>query len=153
MMNFLLGVFSSIIATGVIVFFGKFLWPNFKDRCLYHGVRVTGSWDVYEVRNGEDVKSGKIELKQQGRLINGTSIRTKTRDGRDSERKFNYSGSISGHQMTLIFDDLQGKNFDTGTYVFIVQNDSKTMIGMTTFHGKTENKIVAEYRVLKKTAC
>lgn len=152
MLSFLLGVISSLVATGIIYFVAKVALPSLKDKWLYNGVRVSGSWDVYEERNGMNIKSGTLELKQVGRIINGTSIRTKTRNGDESQRKFNYSGSISAHQMTLIFDDEKGKNFDTGSYVFIVQNDCKTMIGMTTFHGKPENKIVAEQRTLIKVA-
>lgn len=145
-----MGVLASIVATALIAVIVKWIWPSFKDRCLYNGIRVAGSWDITEVRNGSNVKVGRIELKQQGRLITGTSTRTKTRDGKKSERKFQYHGSICGHQVTLIFEDAQGIGFDTGTYVFIVQNDSKTMIGMATFHGKAENKIVAEPRTLVK---
>jgi len=150
MTDFFMGVLSSIVATALIAAVVKWGWPSFKDKLLYNGVRIAGAWDITEERNGKNVKAGRIELKQQGRLITGTSIRTKTRDGKKSERKFQYHGSISGHQVTLIFEDAKGAGFDTGTYVFIVQNDSKTMIGMTTFHGKTENKIVSEPRTLIK---
>ena len=150
MTDFLMGVLSSITATAIIALVIKWGWPTFKDRCLYGGVRVAGSWDVTEVRDGKTTKSGRIELKQKGRLVTGTSTRTKTRDGKKSERKFYYQGAISGHQLTLVFEDAQGEGFDTGTYVFTVQNDAKTMIGMTTFHGKPENKIVSEQRTLTK---
>lgn len=152
MLSFLLGVLSSLVATGIIYLVARVALPNLKDKWLYNGVRVSGSWDVYEERNGINIKSGTLELKQIGRIIHGSSTRTKTRDGNESQRKFNYFGSISAHQMTLIFDDAKGKDFDTGSYVFIVQNDCKTMIGMTTFHGKPENKIVAEQRTLIKVA-
>lgn len=150
-MDFLLSIISSLAATALVVLLGKFLWPHFKDKCLYQGVRIAGTWEIYEIRNGVELNSGRIEITQLGCVIKGESFRTKTRDGRDSQRKFQYRGLISGHQMTLVFDDAQGKHFDTGTYVFIVQNDSKNMIGMTTFHGKTENKIVSEPRTLRKT--
>lgn len=150
MLNFSLGVLTSLLATGIIYVVQNFIWPNFKDKCLYNGVRVEGIWEVCDIRNGVEITSGSIELKQLGCVINGTSTRIRTREGKDSERKFHYHGLISGHQMTLTFDDAKGKNFDTGSYVFIIQNDSKTMIGMTTFHGKTENRIVAESRILKK---
>ncbi|MGP2415842.1 hypothetical protein ACTUSQ_16955 [Pantoea ananatis] len=152
MLSFLLGVISSIVATVIIYLTVKVALPNLKDKWLYNGVRVSGTWDVYEERNGMKIKSGTLELTQLGRIINGTSTRTKTRDGNESQRRFNYFGSISAHQMTLIFDDVKGKNFDTGSYVFIIQNDCKTMVGMTTFHGKPENKIVAEQRTLIKVA-
>lgn len=152
MLSFLLGVLSSIVATVIIYLVVKVALPNLKDKWLYNGVRVSGTWDVYEERNGIKIKSGTLELTQLGRIINGTSTRTKTRGGNESQRKFNYFGSISAHQMTLIFDDVKGKNFDTGSYVFIIQNDCKTMVGMTTFHGKPENKIVAEQRTLIKVA-
>lgn len=150
MTGFLLGVISSIVATGFIAIVVKWAWPSFKDKCLYNGVRVDGAWEITEVRNGRNVKVGKIEIKQQGRRVTGTSTRTKTRDGKSSERKFHYHGFINGHQLTLIFEDKKGVGFDTGTYVFAVQNDSKTMVGMTTFHGKVENKIVSESRILNK---
>lgn len=63
---------------------------------------------------------------------------------------YSYKGSIHGHQVTLSFEDKKGLGFDAGTYVFIVQNDSNTMVGMATFHGKVENRIVSEPRTLKK---
>lgn len=150
MTEFLMGVFASIMAIVLIAIMVRWIWPSFKDRCLYNGIRVVGSWDIIEVRNGNNIEVGRIELKQQGRLITGTSTRIKTRDGKKSERKFLYRGSICGHQVTLTFEDAQGVGFDTGTYVFTVQNDSKIMIGMATFHGKTENKIVSEPRTLVK---
>lgn len=49
-----------------------------------------------------------------------------------------------------MFEDKKGIGFDTGTYVFIVQNDGNTMVGVATFHGKTENLIVSENRILKR---
>lgn len=148
--GFWVGVLSSLTATAIIYAVFKWAWPSFKDKCLYNGVRVAGSWDVTEERNGEVTKSGRIDLKQTGRIITGTSIRTRTRGGQESQRKFQYHGIISGHQVTLTFEDAQGKGFDTGAYVFIVQNDGKTMVGNTTFHGKPENKIVSESRTLTK---
>ena len=150
MTEFLMGILSSVVATALIAIIVKWGWPTFKDRCLYNGVRVSGRWDITEIRNGRNVKVGRIELEQRGRVITGSSTRTKTRDGKNSVRKFLYHGSINGHQVTLIFEDENGVGFDTGTYVFTVQNDSKTMVGMATFHGKTENRIVSEPRTLTK---
>jgi len=150
MMSLFIGIFGSIIATGIIAFVTQWLWPNFSDKWLYRGVRIEGSWDVIEERNGESVIAGRLELKQQGCRLTGTSTRTKTRDGKNSDRAFNYKGIIRGCQVTLIFEDAQGVGFDTGTYVFTVYNDRKTMVGMSTFHGKPENKIVSEPRVLRK---
>lgn len=152
MNEFLLGVLASIVATALVAIVVKWIWPSFKDRCLYNGIRVVGAWEITEVRNGKNIKVGRIELTQQGRIVKGTSTRTKNRDGRKSERKFHYHGFINGHQVTLIFEDTVGVDFDTGTYVFTVQNDSKTMVGMATFHGKAENKIVSEPRTLIKVA-
>ena len=150
MNEFLMGVLASIVATAVIAIIVKWVWPNFKDRCWYNGIRVAGAWEIIELRNGKNVKVGQIKLTQQGRIVKGTSTRTKTRDGKKSDRKFHYHGFINGHQVTLIFEDAKGVGFDTGTYVFMVQNDAKTMVGMATFHGKTENKIVSEPRALNK---
>ncbi|SDJ46050.1 hypothetical protein SAMN04488540_108113 [Ferrimonas sediminum] len=148
-----MGVFASIVATVVVAIIVKWIWPDFKDRSLYNGIRVEGIWEIIELRNGKNVKVGQIELTQQGRIVKGTSTRTKTRDGKKSERKFHYHGFINGHQATLIFEDAKGVGFDTGTYVFTVQNDAKTMVGMATFHGKAENKIVSEPRTLIKAVC
>ena len=128
----------------------KWLWPSFQDKCLYKGIRVTGAWEISEVRNGKTVKAGKIHLKQKGRVITGSSTRIKRRDGKKSERHFKYHGFTCGKQITLTFEDAKGVGFDTGTYVFMVQNDGTTMLGMATFHGKTENKIVSEPRTLTK---
>ncbi|MBH1926214.1 hypothetical protein I5O94_17275 [Serratia ureilytica] len=150
MIDIISGVVAGILTTVLIALVKNWAWPNFKDTCLYNGVRVEGVWDITEVRNGKNIKAGKIELKQQGRIITGTSTRQKTRDGKNSDRKFQYHGSISGHQITLIFEDARGVGFDTGTYVFTLLNDSKTMVGMATFHGKAENKIVSEERTLSK---
>jgi hypothetical protein len=152
MTSFVVGILGSIIAAGLIALLTKWLWPNFSDKCLYKGVRVEGSWDVIEERSGDSATVGRLELKQQGCRLTGTSTRTKTRDGKSSDRKFNYHGSISGCQLTLIFEDARGIGFDTGTYVFTVYNDGKTMVGMSTFHGKSENKIVSEPRTLRKAA-
>ena len=91
-----------------------------------------------------------MELKQIGRSISVSSVRSKTRDGKKSDRKFSYNGAIYGHQVTLTFEDEKGIGFDTGTYVFTVQNDGKTMVGMATFQGKKENKIISEPRTLTK---
>lgn len=148
--DFLIGTLSGLAATGVATILIKYAWPNFKDRCLYNGIRVNGSWDIIEVRSEKKTKVGRLELNQTGRVITGSSIRTVTRDGKKSERRFRYSGIIHGHQVTLLFDDSKGVGFDTGAYIFTVQNDCKTMIGMTTFHGKKENEVISESRILKK---
>ncbi|MBA4710904.1 MULTISPECIES: hypothetical protein [Citrobacter] len=150
MMDIVIGAVGSLIATGLITFVAKWLWPNINDRCLYKGIRIEGVWDLTEERSGGIETVGKLELKQQGCRLRGTSVRTKTRDGQHSQRKFHYYGSISGNQVTMIFEDAQGVGFDTGTNVFTVYNDGKTMVGMTTFHGKAENKIVSEPRKLLK---
>ncbi|MCO7263437.1 MULTISPECIES: hypothetical protein [Dickeya] len=150
-MSLFVGILGSIIAAAVITLITKWVWPNLSDRCLYRGIRVEGAWDVIEERNGDSVTVGRLNLKQQGCRLNGTSTRTKTRDGKESDRKFNYHGSISGNQITLIFEDARGIGFDTGTYVFTVYNDGNTMVGMSTFHGKAENKIISEQRKLIKT--
>ena len=84
--------------------------------------------------------------------MSGTSQRILTRDGKASDRRFTYTGRIAGEQVTLLFEDQRGRDFDTGTYVFRVQNNCVEMLGMATFHGRRENRIVAEQRVLKKTA-
>ncbi len=149
MTTLLPGVLATLIGSAIIFVF-SWAWPILADRCLYRGIRVDGAWDITEERNGRNVTVGRLELKQVGARIAGNSCRRKTRDGQKSDRTFSYSGSIYGDQVTLLFEDSKGKGFDTGTYVFIVQNDAKTMVGMTTFHGRQENRIVSEPRILKK---
>ncbi|EJR3606046.1 hypothetical protein [Vibrio vulnificus] len=150
MTEFFIGVVASLSATALVALVVKWGWPTFQSNCLYKGVKVAGEWDIVEVRNGKNITAGRITLQQVGSNIAGSSIRSKTRDGKKSERKFSYKGTIFGNQVTLMFEDHKGVGFDTGTYVFTVQNDHKTMIGMATFHGKSENKIVSESRTLKK---
>ncbi len=150
MSDFLVGFLSSITATIFIAIIVKWIWPAFKNKCLYHGIRIDGEWDIVELRNNKNTKVGRIQLNQDGRNVSGSSLRSKTREGKQSERKFEYSGVISGNQITLMFEDSNGVGFDTGTYVFTVLNDKNTMEGMATFHGKKENKIVSEQRTLSK---
>lgn len=150
MENFLVGVISSLSATLVLAIIVKWGWPTFQDQCLYQGVRVDGEWDILEAQNDQIIKVGRIVLRQTGRNILGRSARSLTRDGKASGRKFLYKGTISGNQVTLIFEDSNGVGFDTGTYVFTVFNDQKNMLGVSTFYGKKENKIVSESRRLKK---
>jgi hypothetical protein len=150
MSDFLVGVLSSITATIFIAVIVKWIWPAFKNKCLYNGIRVDGEWDIVELRNNINNKVGRIKLNQDGRHISGSSLRSKTREGKKSERKFEYFGVISGNQITLMFEDSIGVGFDTGTYVFTILNDKKIMEGMATFHGKKENKIVSEPRTLSK---
>ncbi|MCD9543460.1 hypothetical protein GLP24_00975 [Photobacterium carnosum] len=150
MTEFLIGVVASLSATALVALVVKWGWPTFQSNCLYKGVKVAGEWDIVEVRNGKKITAGRITLQQLGSNITGSSIRSKTRDGKKSERKFSYKGTIFGNQVTLMFEDHNGVGFDTGTYVFTVQNDHKSMVGMATFHGKIENKIVSESRTLKK---
>ena len=76
---------------------------------------------VIEERNGKQQRVGKIKLEQTGKHISGESVRSKTRDGKQSNRQFSYEGSIHGHQVTLLFEDKKGVGFDAGTYVFLVQ--------------------------------
>lgn len=150
MENFVIGVISSLSATLIVFLLAKFAWPILRDKLFYTGIRINGSWVIYENRNGEEIQSGKIKLDQKGRKISGESTRSITRDGKQSNREFIYKGSISGNQLTLLFEDKKGLGFDNGTYVFIIQNDGNTMKGMATFHGKMENQIVSESRILKK---
>lgn len=150
MIEFSIAILAGIVTAIIIAAVTKWLWPSFQDKCLYKGIRVAGTWKISEIRNGKTVKSGKIILKQKGRIVTGSSTRTKTRDGKKSERHFKYHGHTCGKQVTLTFEDKKGVGFDTGTYVFTVQNDGHTMLGMATFHGKAENKIVSEPRTLTK---
>ncbi|WP_428239504.1 hypothetical protein [Gynuella sp.] len=150
MLNFLLGVISSLVATLIYIVTVKWIVPSFINKFLYDGITISGSWDVYELQDYKKVKSGRLELEQKGRIVTGTSIRKVTRDGKESNRKFIYHGSISGHQLTLMFEDANGKGFDTGSYIFIVENNLKKMVGRNTFHGKRENEIVSEKRFLVK---
>ncbi|MBE0462095.1 MAG: hypothetical protein ACTIDY_01540 [Halomonadaceae bacterium] len=150
MSEFWVGVAASLIAAGLVYVTRRFLWPVLWERVFYRGVNLSGVWQIVEERNGVSRVVGKIELKQIGRRLTGSSLRSQTRGGESSNRKFAYTGSMHGHQATLLFEDQKGVGFDVGTYVFIVQNDGNTMIGNTTFHGKTENKIVSESRTLKR---
>lgn len=149
-MEFVAGVVSSIVAALLVYVFKVYLWPAFKSFALYKGIRVDGSWEIFENRDGKQKLVGKIKIKQTGSSISGESARSKTRDGKKSNRQFSYTGSIHSNQVTLLFEDKKGIGFDVGSYVFIVQNDGNTMIGMATFHGKTENRIVSEPRILRK---
>jgi hypothetical protein len=150
MLEFSMAILAGIVTAVIIAAVTKWLWPSFQDKCLYKGIRIAGTWGISETRNDKTVKSGKIILKQKGRVITGSSTRTKTRDGKKSERHFKYRGYTCGKQVTLTFEDVKGVGFDAGTYVFTVQNDGNTMLGMATFHGKAENKIVSEPRALTK---
>lgn len=150
MKEFLFGFFSSLAATGAVAVLVKWAWPEFQNRCIFKGIRVAGPWDIIEEQKGKQVNVGRLELKQTGRKIRGTSLRSKRRDGSKSHRTFDYSGHIDGNQVTLLFEDSKGVGFDPGTYVFLVQNDGNTMVGMATFHGKPENRIVSEGRTLRK---
>lgn len=141
---------ASLVATALAYVASRYLWPMLWERVFYRGVNLSGIWEIVEERNGESRVVGKIDLKQLGRRLTGSSLRSQTRGGQPSNRKFSYIGSIQGHQATLVFEDQRGVGFDVGTYVFIVQNDGNTMVGMATFHGKTENKIVSEARTLKR---
>ena len=149
-MDFFVGVAASLFAVFLAYLFTAHLWPAFKNSALYKGIRIDGAWEILEHRDGKQKLVGKIQLKQTGNMITGDSARSKTRDGKKSNRQFSYTGSIHSNQVTLLFEDKKGIGFDVGSYVFIVQNDGNTMIGMATFHGKTENRIVSEPRMLRK---
>lgn len=151
MNDFVHGFLSSVTAALFIAVTVKWVWPAIRAR-VYSGIKVNGKWEIVEVRNGKNVTVGTIELHQSGSVITGTSTRRKTREGKISDRKFAYRGTIHDDQVTLIFEDTKGSGFDTGSYVFIVQNDCKTMLGNATFHGRAENKIVSEPRILRKVA-
>ncbi len=148
--TFIGGVATSLTAAALYTIIVRLAWPAFQDRVLYKGICIAGVWDIVEQRNGKRTKVGQIALKQSGRRITGNSVRSKRRDGKKSNRKFEYTGHIDGSQVTLLFEDAGGAGFDTGSYVFIVQNDKLTMNGMATFHGKPENEIVSEPRTLEK---
>ena len=148
--TFIAGVMASLVAAVLYNVIAKYGWPALQDRVLYKGIRIAGTWDIIEERNGKQTKVGQIQLAQTGRRISGASVRSKRRDGKKSNRNFQYNGHIDGDQITLLFEDASGVGFDSGSYIFIVQNDGFTMNGMATFHGKTENHIVSEQRTLKK---
>ena len=146
-MTFLWGVLSSLTAI-TLVWFCKWLKDPILNR---NAVRIDGVWEIYETQKSRKIKSGEIIIKQRGSSITAESHREKTRSGSRNDRKFRYKGHIHKDQMTLVFEDVSGKGFDCGTYVFIVQNNKIEMEGMATFHGKQENEIVSERRYLKKS--
>lgn len=149
MFEFMIGIASSLATVVIIAIVTNWAWPAYLNNA-YKGIRIAGDWEISELHNGKMVKSGKITLKQKGRNITGSSVRTRTRDGKKSERKFKYRGFTCGRQLTLTFEDAKGEGFDTGAYVFTVLNNAKEMEGMATFHGKVENKLVSESRILTK---
>lgn len=148
--TFIIGVLTSLVAAALYTAIVNYAWPTFQDRALYKGIRIAGTWNIVEQRNGMRTKVGQIQLKQTGRRVFGASVRSKRRDGKKSDRNFRYTGKIDGNQVTLLFEDSIGVGFDAGSYIFIVQNDGLTMNGMATFHGKPENQIVSEPRTLEK---
>ena len=150
--NFITGFLSSMAAAIAVWFVAKMAWPYFIDRLLYRGIRIDGVCAINEVREGEEREVGSVTFKQMGNRLTGTSRRTQTRDRRKSDRPFRYKGRIAGEQVTLLFEDRRGRDFDTGSYVFRVHNNCVEMRGKATFHGKPENEIVAELRILRKSA-
>ncbi len=150
MENFLIGVLASVVAAVIIALVVKFAWPTFQNCFLYNGIQIAGTWEIFEQRDGKTTKAGQIKLAQTGRMITGESVRSKTRGGKKANREFEYRGHIHKDQVTLLFEDTHGVGFDSGSYVFIVQNNRLEMEGMATFQGKFENKIVSEPRTLKK---
>jgi hypothetical protein len=149
MINFILGVAASVLANVASKLAG-ITWPHVYDRAFYRGIQIGGAWEIIETRNGEQVAVGQIELEQWGHHINGTGERRLSREGKPSDRKFSYTGRFAGEQLTLIFQDTRGPDFDCGTYVFRVMNSGIEMVGKATFHGKNENKVVSEDRLLRK---
>ncbi len=152
MVNFMLGVMSSLAAAGLVWVSTRLVWPYVTAKVLYKGVRIDGVWEIYDVKDGAQRKTGLLTLRQQGSRLAGTSQRIETRQGTASDRRSTYAGRIAGEQVTLLFQDQRGLDFDSGAYVFRVQNNCVEMVGVATFHGKPENAIVSERRVLKKTA-
>jgi len=150
MRDFILGVGSSVAATTLVWWFVKLLLPYLQDKFFYRGVRVDGMWDIVEVRDGQRKSVGKMTLEPRGSRIRGRSRRSQTREGLPSNREFVYSGRIAGEQVTLLFEDARGRDFDTGSYIFRLLNDCVTMQGVATFNGKKENGIIAEQRLLLK---
>jgi hypothetical protein len=150
--NFILGVASSIVGACLIWTFVALLLPYVHDKLLYGGPRVEGIWDIVEFKDGAERTVGKMTLNQKGARVSGSSYRTLTRDGVASDRRFVYSGRIAGEQLTLLFEDARGRDFDSGSYIFRLYNDHVTMHGLATFHGKPENRILSEARILRKTA-
>ncbi|WP_299497221.1 hypothetical protein [uncultured Shewanella sp.] len=84
MLEFLMAILAGIVTVVIIAVVTKWLWPSFQDKCLYKGIRIAGTWAISETRKGTTIKSGKITLKQKGRVITGSRKRTKTRDGKES---------------------------------------------------------------------
>ena len=111
MSDFAIGFASSLAATIFCVVVAKYAWPAFQNKAFYRGVRVSGSWDIYEDRDGESHCVGRLKLSQAGRTVTGESMRSRTRGGEKSERRFEYTGSINGHQLTLTFEDKKGQGF------------------------------------------
>ncbi|HEX8342387.1 MAG TPA: hypothetical protein VF624_15900 [Tepidisphaeraceae bacterium] len=152
MLNFVVGVITSIVAAPLIWLGAKVVWPHVADRLLYKGIRIEGVWEIHEIRQDSLRHIGELTLRQTGSRVSGSGRRFLTREGRPCDRRFSYMGRIAGEQVTLLFDDKQDRDFDSGTYVFRVSNNCIDMAGMATFHGKPENRIVSEQRFLKKTA-
>jgi hypothetical protein len=145
------GVIGGLI-TAAVIWVIKSSLPRLVDQVFHRGIHIDGVWEIIAVKSCEEIVVGQITLQQVGRRITGFGERWQTREGKDSNRKFKYSGRLAGEQLTLIFQDVRGEDFDCGTYVFRVQNSGVEMIGMSTFHGKNENRIVSEERKLRKKA-
>ena len=104
MNQFILGFLSSAAATIFIAVVVKWVWPALKAR-VYSGIKVDGTWEIVEERSGRNVTVGTIELQQSGSVVTGTSTRKKTREGKASDRRFTYRGTIHDDQVSALRAD------------------------------------------------
>ena len=58
MNTFLIGVISSVTAAIILVICSKYIWPLIQDKVVYEGVRIDGTWNIVENRNGNNVTVG-----------------------------------------------------------------------------------------------
>jgi len=121
--NFLIGVFSSIVASLVVWLFISYLYPMWQARTNTES--IDGTWHIHA--NDEN---GTIE----GNLVinqTGTKIKAHLQMNRKN-REFYYSGVYLSQQLLLTFHEKGRENWIIGAFLLVHQPSDK-MIGKTLF--------------------
>ena len=141
-----LSVVGGLILLFITESFSKWLLPTIQGRIQKVPKLNKTTWEGYSPKFKEKGPDRRLEIYQTGTKVKANIIR-RTKNG---ERKFEYSGRISGGQIVLTWEEPEGAGFIIGAMVLHLSHDMNTLAGTSTYFSHKYGKVISTDRVFNR---
>ena len=107
---------------------------------LSKSAKLHKNWNYKDTKDGDVV--GNIKVSQLGKNISAKATRIKERDGKITIREFTYSGTITGRNIVLNFEQNGAGGTVSGSLVLRLNSKLKEMRGSTQYYSDPESKVI-----------